>query len=492
MAITDNLVALWKLNEASGNALDTLGSNDLTETSGTIDAATGLLGNSRDFEGADTEYFSHADNPALSTGDIDVTMTFWIKPESLTGFPAIASKGDSNPATANTEWIIWYNSSTNRLTFSVCSGTTYKDCPANTFGALSNGTRYFVAVKHDSVNNLIGISINNGPFDTVSHSTGINDGNRDFVIGGSVLQSLYWDGEIEQFAFFKRVVGSSDLATIYNGGAAKDYPWATNYTMTAAAGSFALSGQAAALKAARLLTAAAGGFALTGRVATLTIARKLTAAAGSFALTGQPANLLAARSIVASTGSFSLTGNAAAFARTYAVTADAGSFSLTGGAATLTYSGETPTPPTPSTPTGLGSGGYDRYRRRSEPKWKPPAPKPAPPEPIPELRRYVMVAAAGQFNLTGFPAELRVDRVLSATSADYRTATPDADLRTDRRMIAARGDYQTQSPAAQLRTGHIFDDLAIKTELTELLALDETGIAAAYCARVQQLLYPTP
>jgi len=58
----------------------------------------------------------------------------------------------------------------------------------------------------------------------------------------------------------------------------------TNYTLTAAVGSFALSGQAASLRAARVVTASVGTFALAGQPATLRAARKVTAAAGRFSL----------------------------------------------------------------------------------------------------------------------------------------------------------------------------------------------------------------
>lgn len=49
MAIIDNLVSYWKLDEASGNALDAHGSNTLIETSGAIAAAGGKINGARDF-----------------------------------------------------------------------------------------------------------------------------------------------------------------------------------------------------------------------------------------------------------------------------------------------------------------------------------------------------------------------------------------------------------------------------------------------------------
>ena len=44
MALTDNLVSYWKLDESSGNAADSVGSNTLTNT-GTATYAAGKINN---------------------------------------------------------------------------------------------------------------------------------------------------------------------------------------------------------------------------------------------------------------------------------------------------------------------------------------------------------------------------------------------------------------------------------------------------------------
>ena len=60
----------------------------------------------------------------------------------------------------------------------------------------------------------------------------------------------------------------------------------THYTMSAAAGSFTLSGQAAALKKGYLLAAGAGTFTLSGVAAGVRADRGMNAGAGAFTLTG--------------------------------------------------------------------------------------------------------------------------------------------------------------------------------------------------------------
>lgn len=122
-------------------------------------------------------------------------------------------------------------------------------------------------------------------------------------------------------------------------GVATSYPASNAYSMTANVASFALTGIATGLKAARTVTADTQSFALTGVDATLTkttvAGYTLTASAGSFSLTGNATNLAVGRKVTATQGSFSLTGIAAGLKATRIVTATTQPFALTGIAANL-------------------------------------------------------------------------------------------------------------------------------------------------------------
>lgn len=107
------------------------------------------------------------------------------------------------------------------------------------------------------------------------------------------------------------------------------------YSLTAAAGSFALTGQSANLRAARKLAASAGSFTLTGQSAGLLFGHKLSASLGAFTLTGNAATFRLTRGLTAVAGSFVLTGQAAVLAKGYSFSATAGSFALTGQPASL-------------------------------------------------------------------------------------------------------------------------------------------------------------
>jgi hypothetical protein len=221
MSLLTNLISYWKMDEASGNALDAHGSNELTDTN-TVGSAGGKVNNARDFELSSSEYFTKADNTDLSTGDIDFTISCWVNFESLPGFPGIVTKDGGSP---NREYGIYYGAGggSNRIGFYVsAAGLTIVEIPADTLGSPSVSTWYFIVAWHDAAANTINIQVNNGGVDSLAHSTGVFDGAADFRIG-TLLGTEFWDGLIDEVGFWKRVLTSDERTSLYNSGNGKPY-----------------------------------------------------------------------------------------------------------------------------------------------------------------------------------------------------------------------------------------------------------------------------
>jgi hypothetical protein len=223
MALTDNLISYWKLDEPSGNALDAHGGNTLTEN-GTVGSAAGRINSARDFEQADTDFFERGDSAELSTGDVDFTLQAWVNAESFASYPSIVTKGGAS----DREYGLSYES--NRFRFSVSSdGTSWTGVvAADDFGAPSTGTWYHVVGWHDSVNNQIGISVN-GVATTASYSGGAIDGAGAFRVGAYWSEADgngRWDGLIDEVGLWKRVLSAAERSALYNGGLGLAYPFA--------------------------------------------------------------------------------------------------------------------------------------------------------------------------------------------------------------------------------------------------------------------------
>jgi hypothetical protein len=86
---------------------------------------------------------------------------------------------------------------------------------------------------------------------------------------------------------------------------------ATNYSLTCATGSYAVTGQAATFALAKKLTAATGSYAVAGKNATFVLARNLNATAGSYLLAGGSASFVYAKNLNAGAGVYNYSGQVA-------------------------------------------------------------------------------------------------------------------------------------------------------------------------------------
>lgn len=215
MSLLTNLVSYWALNEASGNALDSHSTNDLTDNN-TVGSATGKVGNARDFEADNLELFTKADNADLSTGDIDFHLSGWVQFESQTSTRMIVMKG--NDLNGTYEYCVFNFGGS--LFFRVESGAASVDVGSS---SLANGTWYKFDAWHDSVNNQIGISLNNGTPVTASYSGGVTDNAQAFQIGNDSSLGRPHDGLIDEVGFWKRVLTSDERTDLYNAGNGLSY-----------------------------------------------------------------------------------------------------------------------------------------------------------------------------------------------------------------------------------------------------------------------------
>lgn len=225
------------------------------------------------------------------------------------------------------------------------------------------------------------------------------------------------------------------------------------YTLTADAGSFALTGVAAGLTVGRKLTAEAGSFALTGVAADLVYdsgagAYALTADAGSFALAGQAASLLVGRKIAASAGAFTLTGRAAGLLHGSKLTASAGAFALTGVAADLTVGRHITAAAGAFTLSGQASGLlYGRRLTAGAGAFTLSG------QAVTLNKGRTLAVEAGAFALTGFAATLTRTRALAAGVGAFALSGQAVGLLAGRKLASAVGSYALSGQSAGLLIG---------------------------------------
>lgn len=226
MSLLTNLISYWKLDEASGTRVDSHGSNDLTMT-GSIGSATGIINSGASFPNDAQQRLTHATNSDLETGDIDFSFSGWVNFTSHNDYNFIVSK--SAYADNDIEYGLYYDPNDNRIEFFVnpTGSSTSTQVKADNFGTFGNGSWHHIICWHDSVNDLIGICVDDGTPNTAAHSTGVFVGTAPFGVGlQHVTATSYangFNGVIDEIAFWKRVLTSGERTALYNSGAGLAY-----------------------------------------------------------------------------------------------------------------------------------------------------------------------------------------------------------------------------------------------------------------------------
>lgn len=227
MAITDNLVVGYKLDEASGNALDVLASNDLTANNAP-GSGTGKVGNCRTFDSGSQQSFSHASNSTFQTGDIDWGIIFWCQLASNGSFIFLVAKDGNGGSSGDREYSILYNQGTDRMAAAVFRATdSGVVVNADSFGSPPLNTWMLVTVWHNSTADTLNIKINNGATDSQATGGALQAaGSAGFYIGQREGATQFWhEGLLDEAYLLKRVLSDDDSLMWWNLGDALAYPW---------------------------------------------------------------------------------------------------------------------------------------------------------------------------------------------------------------------------------------------------------------------------
>lgn len=222
MALTDNLIGFWELEEASGDRADATASALTLTDNNTVTSNTGKVGTAGQFTRANSEYLSRASEAALQTGDIDFSLQAWVYCDSRANQMILVGKDVDSPANSR-DFTLDYDSASNRFRFYINGGSGSLLVTDTT--ALASATWYHVCCGHDSVGNTVWIQVDAGTLNT-SGTSGVapQSSSAEFRIGARAYASFegYFDGRIDQVGFWKRNI-QPDVSTLYNSGGGLSY-----------------------------------------------------------------------------------------------------------------------------------------------------------------------------------------------------------------------------------------------------------------------------
>ena len=218
--ILTSLVSFWKLDEASGDAIDSVGTNHLTAVNAPTSAA-GKFGPARLFARASTQYFTLAHNTSISAGDINFTFSCWLRPDSIAmPYMGVFTKFKA----ALSEYHLRRLNDQHSYTFSVgLSGVGSK--AFNPYQPPGAGEWVHIVVWHDTVINQLGILFNGQENLLTSVSQAAVDSTAPFYLGARDGGTSTWEGLIEQVGYWKRALTRAEMISLYNYGSGWVYPF---------------------------------------------------------------------------------------------------------------------------------------------------------------------------------------------------------------------------------------------------------------------------
>lgn len=226
-SLATNLVAYWKLDEASGTRVDSHGSNDLTDNN-TVTSATGVINDGAYFTAANTEYLSRADGGA--GGDLDPTgdysAWFWFdRATTGSGEQFLYGKDRLSGAGDNRAYSAYLNSSNQLEVF-------YRDGSGNNTGWQStsttigtDGNLHFLLITVDVSDTTSGIKCYLDGSTTplagsyyATSATSIRDTALAFHLGVASDGATYkYNGLLDEFGFCKgRILSATDGVDLFN------------------------------------------------------------------------------------------------------------------------------------------------------------------------------------------------------------------------------------------------------------------------------------
>jgi hypothetical protein len=224
---TTNLLSYWKLDESSGNAADSHGSNTLTNNN-TVAFVAGKLNNAADLELGSTEGFSIADSG--STFDLATfTYTMWVNFES---FPAAERPFMvKRVGTGNQRTMTWsLNGSANAVSLVTYTDGSSVGCNVNVSWSPSLATWYMVAVSKSGTSVKFYVNgSQQGTTQTCASAT-VYNGTAAFEVGQFAASPDYFDGLIDEASVWTRELTGTDISDLYNSGTPLAYPFSAGGT----------------------------------------------------------------------------------------------------------------------------------------------------------------------------------------------------------------------------------------------------------------------
>ncbi len=223
--LKNGLISYWKLDEASGNAIDSHGANDATAINNPTSVAGKILTARRLVStgqtAATSQYFTTPSNSSLQPRG-SFTYSMWV---NITSFVQ-ASYGyvsKDNQLAGGREFFIghFFQGQVPRF-FVYDNDFSGVGVTATNFGAIPTGTWVHIVCWLDTIDNRLGISVN-GVENTIPYTGDIIATNTPLYFGSRNGTGNFVNGSIDEIGYWKRALTAEERAELYANGNGLSY-----------------------------------------------------------------------------------------------------------------------------------------------------------------------------------------------------------------------------------------------------------------------------
>lgn len=209
----------YKCDESSGDLLDYFGNCNLTDTN-TVGSAAGNVGTARDFVPGSSEYFTRAHHANLAVSGVGAwSVVLAFRPDDVSAVRCLWNKG-SGTGGGDAEYSMLIDNTASLRSTALNAGSIIGNAQTSA-GVLSTATWYFVRTWFDptaSTHGTIYVRVNESNEASANLSMAWNAQTRNFNVGVQNNASLafYYDGRIDEFAKFNRVLTAAEATELYS------------------------------------------------------------------------------------------------------------------------------------------------------------------------------------------------------------------------------------------------------------------------------------
>lgn len=227
MALTDNLVAWYKLDSNSNDSVGTMNGTD----SSVSYANAGKIGNSATYSGSATSY---TDIGASFVPTTALSVAFWFYVNSATTRQGLCGRTDGVSQATSVELIQISNAGSAKIEGQLNFGSTAKVVFAAGSPTISNNIWYHAAMTWSSASGNLTLYLNgsqiaqtNGVSGTLNNPSSTI--HRRFGQYGNYT-GLPMNGRMDMIGYWTREITGTEVSQLYNSGTGLDYPFSGGTT----------------------------------------------------------------------------------------------------------------------------------------------------------------------------------------------------------------------------------------------------------------------